>query len=43
MVHACNLNTWEAEVGGWQVQSQPVLHSNTVTKKQQNNNNKAQM
>jgi hypothetical protein len=27
VVHACNANTWEAEVGGLQILDQPELHS----------------
>jgi hypothetical protein len=31
MVHVCNPNTFEAEVGGLQVEGQPGLHSNTMS------------
>jgi hypothetical protein len=33
VVHACNAGTWKAEAGGWGVQDQPRLHSETWLKK----------
>jgi hypothetical protein len=35
VVHACNSSTWEAEVGGSQVQGQPALYRETLTLKKQ--------
>jgi hypothetical protein len=34
MTFACNPSTQEAEAGGWQVQGQPGLHSETSSKTQ---------
>jgi hypothetical protein len=31
VVNACNLSTWEAEVGGLTVQGQPRLHRDTLS------------
>jgi hypothetical protein len=31
VVHSCNPSTQEAEAGGWQVQGQPELQSETVS------------
>jgi hypothetical protein len=42
MEHACNLSTEEAEAGGSQVQNQFVLHSKTLSQKNQNPKTKQQ-
>jgi hypothetical protein len=33
VVHAGNPSTWEAETGGLRIQSQPMLHSKTLSQK----------
>jgi hypothetical protein len=30
VAHACNYSTREAEVGGWQIQGQPRLYTDTL-------------
>jgi hypothetical protein len=37
VVQAYNLSTWEAEKGGAQVQSQPGLHTETLSQKTKQN------
>jgi hypothetical protein len=35
VAHTYSFNTWETEVGGWQVQSQPGVHSENLAKKKE--------
>jgi hypothetical protein len=34
VVHSCNPSTWEAEAGGWGIQGQPGLHSETLLERE---------
>jgi hypothetical protein len=38
MMHPCNPSTWEAKTGGSQVQGQPGLHRENLTKKKERKN-----
>jgi hypothetical protein len=35
VIHTCNLSTWVAEAGGSQVQGQPRLHTENLSKNKQ--------
>jgi hypothetical protein len=38
LIHTCNVGTWKAEAGGSQIQGQPGLHREPVSKQNKNKN-----